>query len=269
MFSLENRSILVTGGAGYLGTPVCLLLKAQGANVIIADRDLERLEIAKATVAAGPGPGGVTTLPLDMADEASILACVEGAASAFGSLSGLIAATAFNSGKTFDALDASTFDLANRINLTGSFLLARAAADRMAPGGAIVLYSSMYGVVSPDPKNYPGKMAPNAIEYGVGKAGLNQMVRYMAGHYGPRNIRVNALYPALAARMRPPAPPYSSFPMPPPTSPARCWVWMVAGPPGDLHDLSLCRPPHPPRHARHGRGQWPPLFLVDDHQRPL
>jgi NAD(P)-dependent dehydrogenase (short-subunit alcohol dehydrogenase family) len=195
MFSLENRSILVTGGAGYLGTPVCLLLKAQGANVIIADRDLERLEIAKATVAAGPGPGGVTTLPLDMADEASILACVEGAASAFGSLSGLIAATAFNSGKTFDALDASTFDLANRINLTGSFLLARAAADRMAPGGAIVLYSSMYGVVSPDPKNYPGNMAPNAIEYGVGKAGLNQMVRYMAGHYGPRNIRVNALYP--------------------------------------------------------------------------
>jgi NAD(P)-dependent dehydrogenase (short-subunit alcohol dehydrogenase family) len=50
-------------------------------------------------------------------------------------------------------------------------------------------------VVSPDPKNYPGAMTPNAVEYGVGKAGLNQMVRYMAGHYGPRNIRVNALYP--------------------------------------------------------------------------
>lgn len=195
MFSLEGRSVLVAGGAGYLGTPVCLLLKAQGANVIIADRDIERLEVARTTVATAPGTGGVATLPLDMADEASILACVDGATMAFGNLSGLIAATAFNSGKTFDTLDADTFDLANRINLTGTFLLARAAASKMAPGGAMVLYSSMYGVVSPDPKNYPGKMAPNAIEYGVGKAGLNQMVRYMAGHYGPKNIRVNALYP--------------------------------------------------------------------------
>lgn len=195
MFAMDGRNVLVTGGAGYLGTPVCLLLKAQGANVIVADRDLDRLALTQATVEAAPGAGRVTTLPLDMADEASILACVDGAAAAFGPLSGLIAATAFNSGKAFDKLDAATFDLANRINLTGTFLLTRAAADRMGPGGAVVLYSSMYGVVSPDPKNYPGAMTPNAIEYGVGKAGLNQMVRYMAGHYGPRNIRVNALYP--------------------------------------------------------------------------
>lgn len=195
MFSLEGRNILVTGGAGYLGTPVCQLLKAQGANVIIADRDADRLDIARATIADAPGTGNVATVPLDMAEEASILSCVEQAAAAFGKLSGLIAATAFNSGKTFNELDAATFDLANRINLTGSFLLARAAAENMGAGGAMVLYSSMYGVVAPDPKNYPGQMAPNAIEYGVGKAGLNQMVRYMAGHYGPRNIRVNALYP--------------------------------------------------------------------------
>lgn len=195
MFQMDGRTVLVAGGAGYLGTPTCLLLKAQGANVVIADRDAERLAAALATVSAAPGKGGVAALPLDMADEASILDCVEKAAVAFGGLSGLIVATAFNSGKTFDALDAQTFDLANRINITGTFLLARAAADKMPSGGAVLLYSSMYGVVSPDPKNYPGNMAPNAIEYGVGKAGLNQMVRTMAGHYGPRNIRVNALYP--------------------------------------------------------------------------
>jgi len=195
MFQMDGRTVLVAGGAGYLGTPTCLLLKAQGANVVIADRDQDRLAAALETVTAAPGKGGVAALPLDMADEASILACVEQAASAFGGFSGLIGATAFNSGKAFDALDAETFDLANRINITGTFLLARAAANRMSSGGSIVLYSSMYGVVSPDPRNYPGEMTPNAIEYGVGKAGLNQMVRYMAGHYGPKNIRVNALYP--------------------------------------------------------------------------
>lgn len=195
MFSLNGRSVLVVGGAGYLGTPVCQLLKAQGADVIIADRDAARLELAHEAISAAEGNGAVSTLPIDMADEASILACVEAASAMPGTFSGLIAATAFNSGKSFDALDAATFDLANRINLTGTFLLARAAAAQMAPGGAMVLYSSMYGVVSPDPKNYPDGMVPNAIEYGAGKAGLNQMVRYMAGHYGSRNIRVNALYP--------------------------------------------------------------------------
>lgn len=195
MFSLTGRSVLVTGGAGYLATPVCLGLRELGASVVIADRDAERLAQTRAALEATPGAGGVATLPLDMADEASVLACVQGAAEAFDGFSGLIVATAYNSGKTFDALDSATFDLANRINITNTFLLSRAAADRMGPGGAVVLYSSMYGVVSPDPKNYPGAMVPNAIEYGVGKAGLNQMVRTMAGHYGPRDIRINGLYP--------------------------------------------------------------------------
>ncbi|WP_417310982.1 SDR family NAD(P)-dependent oxidoreductase [Devosia sp.] len=195
MFALNGRNVLVTGGAGYLGTPVCLLLKAQGANVIIADRDADRLDATQKAVAAAPGAGSVASLPLDMADEGSILQCVAAAEAAFGGLHGLVVATAFNSGKSFDALDAETFDFANQINLIGSFILGRAAAEAMGSGGSIVYYSSMYGVVSPNPGDYPDGMAPNAIEYGVGKAGLNQMVRYMAGHYGRRNIRVNALFP--------------------------------------------------------------------------
>ena len=38
-------------------------------------------------------------------------------------------------------------------------------------------------------------MAPNPIEYGAGKAGMVQMVRYMAAHFGSRAIRVNAVAP--------------------------------------------------------------------------
>jgi NAD(P)-dependent dehydrogenase (short-subunit alcohol dehydrogenase family) len=65
----------------------------------------------------------------------------------------------------------------------------------MTEGGAMVLYASMYGVVAPKPGNYPAGMAPNPIEYGAGKAGIVQMVKYMAGHFGPQNIRVNAVAP--------------------------------------------------------------------------
>lgn len=195
LFSMTDRTVLVTGGAGYLGLPVCLGLKEQGANVIVADRDETRLAEATVALQSAPGSGAVAALRFDASDEAETLDMLDRAVAAFGRLDGLVVATAYNSGKALDDLDGETFDLANRINLTNTFLLARAAADIMPDGGSVVLYSSMYGVVSPDPKNYPGDMIPNAIEYGVGKSGLNQMVRTLAGHFGPRNIRFNALYP--------------------------------------------------------------------------
>lgn len=195
-FSLNGKAVLVTGGAGYLGTPLCRLLRRQGASVIVADRDADRLAEVEETLRAEPGTGGVTILPIEMADEASILACVAAAAEASGgTLWGLVAATAYGSGKTFDALSVAEFERSNTINLTGTFVLARAAARHMENGGAMVLYSSMYGAVAPVPANYPGKMPPNPIEYGAAKAGINQMTRYMAGHFGPRNIRVNAIAP--------------------------------------------------------------------------
>jgi NAD(P)-dependent dehydrogenase (short-subunit alcohol dehydrogenase family) len=74
-------------------------------------------------------------------------------------------------------------------------MLAREAATRMEGGGAIVLYSSMYGLVAPDPGVYEPPMNCNPIEYGAAKAGVAQMVRYLAATLGPRGIRVNGIAP--------------------------------------------------------------------------
>lgn len=192
-FDLKGKTILVAGGAGYLALPCCELLADLGANLVIADIDPARLEAAGKTV-AGRG-AEVTTLPLDIGDEASILACVGGAAKVSGSLWGVVNATFGSTGKRFDDLTVDDFDRANRLNLTGTFVLAREAARHMPDGGSMVMFASMYGVVAPKPANYPPPMAPNPIEYGAGKAGIIQMVRYMAGHFGPQNIRVNAVAP--------------------------------------------------------------------------
>jgi NAD(P)-dependent dehydrogenase (short-subunit alcohol dehydrogenase family) len=194
MFDLKGKTILVAGGAGYLGLPSCKLLASMGANVCVADINEGRLKAAEAAL-HGAGPGKILALPIDIGDEASILACVRDCTKHFGGLWGLVNATFGSAGKRFDDLTAEDFDRANRLNLTGSFLLAREAAAHMSTGGAMVLYASMYGVVAPKPANYPEGMAPNPIEYGAGKAGIIQMVRYMAGHFGPQNIRVNAVAP--------------------------------------------------------------------------
>lgn len=191
LFSMKGRNVLIVGGAGYLGLPVCEALREQGASLVIADNHPGRLAEAQATLEAQLGDGEITTRPVDMGDEASILACVDSCAT----LHGLVMATAGSSNTHFDSLTAEEYDRSNRINLTGTFILARAAAARMTDGGAMVFYSSMYGTVAPDPANYPGDMPPNPVDYGAGKAGISQMARYMAGHYGRSGIRVNAITP--------------------------------------------------------------------------
>lgn len=190
----KGKTVLVAGGAGYLALPAVELMARQGANVVLADINAARLAAAE-SAAREAGAAGVLAVPLDFGDEASIIGCVRAAADQFGSLWGVVNATFGSTGKRFDDLTAEDFDRTNRLNLTGTFLLAREAARHMPHGGSMVMFASMYGVVAPKPDNYPPPMAPNPIEYGAGKAGIIQMVRYMAGHFGPRNIRVNAVAP--------------------------------------------------------------------------
>jgi NAD(P)-dependent dehydrogenase (short-subunit alcohol dehydrogenase family) len=61
--------------------------------------------------------------------------------------------------------------------------------------GSIVLFSSMYGVVAPDPRIYAAPMTPNPIDYGAAKAAILQLSRYLAVHYGPDGIRFNCVTP--------------------------------------------------------------------------
>lgn len=191
-FDLSRRTLLVARRLS--GTPTGELIARLGGDVVIADISEERTAAAVAAIQAVGGTGAVSGLAIDIADEASILSVV-GQAASRGHLGGVVMSTSGASGKALDDLTAEDFDRANRINLTGSFLLAREAARHMGQGGSIVLYSSMYGVVAPVMANYPPPMPPNPIEYGAGKAGILQTARYLAAHYGRSGIRVNAIVP--------------------------------------------------------------------------
>lgn len=195
MNSLEGKTILVAGGAGYLGVPLCQLLAAQGAKVCIGDTNQMQLDQAVQLIRTNAPQSEVWGQTLDVADEASIINNVGACAEKFGGLHGLVNATSGASGKPIDDLTGDDFDAANRLNLTGPFLMAREAAKLMNGVGSIVMYASMFGLVSPNQANYPPGVTRNPIEYGAGKSGMIQMVRYLASHYGPQNIRVNAVAP--------------------------------------------------------------------------
>ena len=192
-FNLSEKVALVAGGAGYLGTPVVEALAEQGARVMIADLDLPRAERVAATICRGSKRSAACQL--DGGSESSIREAVQLTVREFGRLDILVNMTYRSIGKRLDELTVAEFDEANHVNLTCAFVFAREAASVMAEGGSIIMFTSMYGQVAPDPRIYQPPMNPNPIEYGVGKAGVIQMTKYLAVFLAPRGIRVNAIAP--------------------------------------------------------------------------
>lgn len=193
LFDLSGKVALVAGGAGYFGQSICTSLMDQGAAVMVADLKREQAGATAERLAAAGGKA--RGLALDVADAAACRTAVSDTVAAFGRLDILVNAAYFSVGKRVEDLSPEEFDRANHVNITSFFVLAREAAQAMGEGGSIVMFTSMYGQVAPDPRIYQPPMAPNPIEYGAGKAGIIQMTKYLAVAWGPRNIRVNAISP--------------------------------------------------------------------------
>ena len=195
MFDLTNKTILVAGGAGYLGSKLCEAILLHNGNICIADINLEKINSLKDSLMQKFPDNKIFSTILDIKNENSIVECVNKTNKYFDNINGLVNATYGSTGKALNELTAKEFNDANEINLTGSFLLSRHAISTMREGGSVIMFASMYGIVSPKPNLYPEGINPNPIEYGAGKAGLIQLTKYLASHFGSKNIRVNAVAP--------------------------------------------------------------------------
>jgi NAD(P)-dependent dehydrogenase (short-subunit alcohol dehydrogenase family) len=195
MFDLTGRAAFIAGGAGYLATPACRALLTHGADIIIGDLNAERLRNTVAELTEEYPGSVVEAYHFDISDEESIKGAVARMQDRFGRFDILVNATAYSAGKIVEEVTGEEFNKSIQINVTGSFLLARASAQVMEHGGSIIMFSSMYGQISPNSSDYPEGVDKNPVDYGVAKAGLVQMVKYLAGHYGKKNIRVNSIAP--------------------------------------------------------------------------
>lgn len=192
-FDLKDRRIWIIGGAGYLGQSVVRLLARLGADVLCADLPGK----AKAFVSSANLGARVRAADFDITDTSSTPSWISEQLNAQGTPHGVVVLTYASTAKKLEDLTAADFDAASHGNLTSTFIFARSIAPHMAGagGGSIVLFSSMYGTVSPDPSIYEPPMNTNPVEYGVGKAGIQQMARYLAVHFGRQNVRCNAISP--------------------------------------------------------------------------
>jgi NAD(P)-dependent dehydrogenase (short-subunit alcohol dehydrogenase family) len=186
--ALTGQVAIVTGASRGIGRAVAVAFAGQGANVVLAARDAERLS---ANVAAIEASGGrALAIPTDVGDEASVAALFAGATAAFGPVSLLVNSAGAVANRPFAEMETATWDHVLAVNLRGTFLCCRAAFQAMIPrgGGVIVNLSSLSGVRGVE--KFPGLSAYNTSKFGV--AGLSEI---LAVEGRPHHIRVIAVSP--------------------------------------------------------------------------
>lgn len=194
-FGLGGKVALVTGGGGLLGTAVCRGLAEHGAHVVVTDI---RQEVAEQLASSITEDGlSAEARALDVGSESAVAGAIQELAGKHARIDILVNMAFFYSGAPWEQITTEQWEKGMRVTLTGAFLIGRECAKVMkaARRGSMIQFSSMYGVVSPDPRMYPPRYNVNPIDYGVAKAGVLQMVRYQAIMLAPHNVRVNAIVP--------------------------------------------------------------------------
>jgi len=190
-FGLRNKFVVVTGSSGHIGRALCQSLADQGVNVIGIDRS---------NIVEGPIPSEMF-YSVDLGDLTALDAVLSDITSSYPEIQGLVHSAAFvgTSDLTgwlggIQQQSRQTFDQAMEVNAGSAFSLVKGLFESLQKKGAsVVLISSIYGSVGPDMSLYEGTLMDNPIAYGMSKAALDQLARYVACRYGKFNIRANSI----------------------------------------------------------------------------
>jgi NAD(P)-dependent dehydrogenase (short-subunit alcohol dehydrogenase family) len=186
----EDRVVIVTGGAGGIGSATAALFVARGAKVVVADI----AESAAREVAERIG-GGALPVRLDLADEASIDTMFDLTLKTFGRLDVLdnnaaaLSSDLARRDGDIEHMENDVWDRAFLVNTRGAMIACRRALKIMAAErrGAIVNVASNLAL--------QGHLIQAA--YSASKAALIQMTRSIATSHGTFGIRCNAVLPGL------------------------------------------------------------------------
>lgn len=196
IFSLDGKVVVITGGAGYLGSVMTDGFVEYGAKVYIASRNIERNK-AYAAQLMEKYQTDVASVQMDTTDGKSVKDAIAMIIQKEEKIDVLVNNS--HSGKTGELLTGFEEDWIDSFNgsIHSTYRVTKEVLQHMIKRqqGSIINIASMYGIVSPNPEIYGDSMQNNPPQYGAAKAGIIQFTKYLAGHFGQQGIRTNCIAP--------------------------------------------------------------------------
>ena len=214
LFNLNNKNIVIAGGAGFLGSQFSSALSNMGATPIILDINNISLNLLKKRFKKKRQKG--IFFLVDLNNENKVNATVNLIIKKHRKIDCLINATGFtgdnmlksnsNFFETFEKYDFKLWQKSLDANLSSIFVVTKSVVKHMLKRrkGSIVNIASDVGVISPDHRiyepnkkfNYKGVNFNTTVSYSVAKSGIISMTRYLATLWAKKGIRVNCISPA-------------------------------------------------------------------------
>ena len=182
---LATRIAFVTGGGSGIGRAIAHRLAAEGACVVVADRNGPSAETVAREIG---GPDAAISVAADVTDERQVMEAFRQTVLAFGGVDLIVNNAGLSISKPLLETTLADWDLQHDVMARGSFLVSREAARIMIEqglGGDIVYIVSKNGLFA----------GPNNIAYGASKADQAHQVRLLAAELGAFGIRVNGINP--------------------------------------------------------------------------
>lgn len=197
LFSLEGKTILLTGAAGHLGRAMSRGLGEAGAHLLVNGRNDERVRALVAELQASGMSAEAAVFDVTRQDQ--IVEYFQGQPAL--ALHALVHNAYHGGAGSIETGEAASYHQSYDVSVVAAHNLMRAALPNLraavqeAGDASFITIASMYGIVSPDPRLYASKQVANPPFYGAAKAAMLQWTRYAACEFGRDGIRINAISP--------------------------------------------------------------------------
>jgi NAD(P)-dependent dehydrogenase (short-subunit alcohol dehydrogenase family) len=180
----QDKTAIVTGGASGIGLAVAKRLASEGARLVLADLNQQNIDAAVPQVREAGAPD-VWGSVCNVADEAQVIATVQGAFDRFGRLDVVVNNAGLMTFKPIEEMSGEEWLRILNVDLLGAFYFTKQAFLRMKPGGSIVNVASIHAE----------ETSPLVSAYAAAKAAVVSLTRSSALEGKSKGIRTNAVLP--------------------------------------------------------------------------
>lgn len=191
-FSVDGKTVLITGSSQGIGKVTAERFAADGANVVVSSRSQEKIDDVVAGIDAADEAGETLAVECDVRERAAVESLVEATVDEFGGLDVLVNNAGASFMANFEGISENGWKTIVDINLHGTYHCSQVAGEHMrgqGQGGAIINLASVAGTEG----------APYMSHYAAAKAAVVNLTRTLAFEWASDDVRVNCIAPGFVA----------------------------------------------------------------------